>query len=383
LTYMLVLSPEYGPKFQQLVAIADARTPGEAFEKVYSKSLQDVEKDLRAWLAKGGTVTKSARMAAAENAAVRVSVISPTASQAMLAELLLASGQLDRAEELYRDLAQEASGSGDFLAALAIIAVKRGDTERGRQLWRKAMASEVSDAMLCYQYATLDGNAGVPVGEIRAVLERAVSLKPDFDDARYLLALNEQNSGDFEETVTQLQALKTIPPKRAFQYWSALAYALDAIGKHEEAKQAAGRAKEFATSEVERAHAARMAYMADTELAVQFTEDSNGHKQAVTTRVPRGTVNHNPFIEPGDQIRQARGQLKEIECSGQITGIVVDAPEGTIQLTIPNPQQVQILNGPSEFQCGAQSPVSVVVSYALAAARNGSSHGVVRGIEFQ
>lgn len=123
--------------------------------------------------------------------------------------------------------------------------------------------------------------------------------------------------------------------------------------------------------------------MADTELAVQFTEDANGHKQAVTTRVPRGTVNHNPFIEPGDQIRQARGQLKEIECQGQITGIVVDAPEGTIQLTIPSPQQVQILNGPSEFQCGAQSPLPVVVSYALTAARDRGSSGVVRGIEFQ
>ncbi len=381
LTYMLVVSPDYGPRFQQLVAAVNAEAPGDAFERVYSKSLTDVEKDLRAWLMKGGTVTKP--VPAAVNVPVRVSEISATVSQAMLADLLLASGQLDRAETLYRDLVQEAPGSGDFAAALAIIAVKRGDIKRGRELWRKAMASEVSDPMLCYQYAVLDGNAGLPSAETRAALQRAVLLKPDFDDARYLLALNEQNSGDFEETVTELRALKTVPPKRAFQYWSTLAYALDAVGKHEEAKQAAIRAKEFAGSESQRAQAMRLAYMADTELAVQFTEDANGHKQAVTTRVPRGTVNHNPFIEPGDQIRQARGQLKEIECQGQITGIVVDAPEGTIQLTIPSPQQVQILNGPSEFQCGAQSPLPVVVSYALTAARDRGSSGVVRGIEFQ
>ena len=244
------------------------------------------------------------------------------------------------------------------------------------------MANGVTDATLCYEYAIRLSEAGVPEAEVRGALERAVALKPDFDDARYQLALLELAAGHFDETIVQLQALKSIAPKRVFQYWSTLSYALEAVGKNEEAEHAANRAKECAATPDERARAERLIYTAETELAVQFTRDSNGLMQAVTTRVPRGTVNHNPFIEPGDDMRQARGQLKAIECQGQITGIVVDGQEGTLRLSIPDPLHVQILNGPSEFLCGAQSPLPVVVNYASSSGHD-SIRGVVRGIEFQ
>ena len=244
------------------------------------------------------------------------------------------------------------------------------------------MANGVSGchALLRIRHSTRRSR-GAPEDETRGALERAVALKPDFDDARYQLALLELNAGHFDETIAQLRALKSIAPKRAFQYWSTLSYALEAVGKNDEAKQAANRAKEYAATPAERARAERLIYTADTELAVQFTRDSNGRMQAVTTRVPRGMVNHNPFIEPGDQMRQARGQLKTIECQGQITGIVVDAPEGTLRLSIPDPLHVQILNGPSEFQCGAQSASAGCGQLRMASARD-SSRGVVRGIEF-
>ena len=380
-TGMLLLSPDYAPKFQQLVALLNAGSPApDAFERVYSKRVEDVGRDLAAWLASGGTITKTAPMVASEPTSIQVSEVPAVTSQAMLADLLLAGGQLERAEALYGQLAHEAPQSGDFSAALAVIALRRGEVGIAQQHWKKA--SGITDAALCYEYAIRLGAAGVPEAETRGALESAVELKPDFDDARYQLALVELNAGHFDESIAQLQALKSIAPKRAFQYWSTLSYALEAVGKNDEAKQAANRAKQCATTPAERARAERLAYTADTELAVQFTRDSNGSMQAVNTRVPRGMVNHNPFIEPGDQMRQARGQLKTIECQGQITGIVVEAPEGTLRLSIPDPLHVQILNGPSEFQCGAQTPLPVVVSYALASPRD-SSRGVVRGIEFQ
>ena len=382
-TDMLLLSPEYAPRFQQLVALLNAGSPADdAFEKVYSRRVADVERDAAAWLATGATITKTAPMAASEGFSMQVSEVSPLASQAMLADLLIAGGQLERAEVLYRQLEREAPVSGDFSAALAIIALRRGDLEAARRSWKKAMEIGVTDALRCYEYAIRLGNAGVPEVETRTALERAIALKADFDDARYQLALLELNAGRFDETITQLRALTTVTPKRAFQYWATLAYALDSVGKHEEAKQAAERAQESATTQAERARAEQLGYMADTELAVQFTHDSTGNTQAVTTRIPRGMANHNPFIEPGDQMRQTRGQLKAIECQEKITGILVDAPEGTLQLTIMDPLQVQILNGPPEFQCGAQPPMPVVVSYALPAAK-GSGSGVLRGIEFQ
>ncbi len=379
---MLVLSPEYAPKFQRLIASLNAGSPAaEVFERIYAKRVEDVEKDVAGWIANGTATTKASPMAAPEAIPIRASEVPALTSQAILADLLLAGGQLERAEALYGQLARESPQSGDFSAALALIAMRRGDVQNARQLWNKAMASSLSDATLCYEYAIRLGEAGLPEAEARGALQRAVELRDDFDDARYQLALLELSAGHFDETITQLEALKSIAPRRAFQYWATLSYALEAVGKNEDAKQAANRAKECAATPSERARAERLVYTADTELAVQFTRDANGRMQAVTTRVPRGMANHNPFIEPGDQMHQARGQLKTIECQGQITGIVVDAQEGTLRLSIPDPLHVQILNGPSEFQCGAQSPLPVVVSYASASDRD-STRGVVRGIEF-
>lgn len=383
LSGMLLLSPDYAPRFQQLVAALNAGSPAAvAAERVYSKRVEDLEKDLAAWLANGSTITKTTPIAASGTISIQISEVPALTSQAMLADLLLAGGQLERAEALYGQLAHEAPQSGDFSAALAVIALRGGDVGVARQHWKRAIASGIADPTLCYEYAIRLGEAGAPEVETDGALERAVALKPDFDDARYQLALSELNAEHFSEAIAQLRALTLIAPKRAFQYWSTLSYALEAVGKNEESKQAATRAKECATTPAERARAERLAYTADTELAVQFTHDANGGMQAVTTRVPRGMVNHNPFIEPGDQMRQARGQLKTVECQGQITGIVVEAPEGALRLSIPDPLHVQILNGPSEFECGAQLPRPVVVSYALASARD-SSRGVVRGIEFQ
>lgn len=382
-TGMLLLSPEYAPQFQQLFALLNAGSPAaNAFERIYSKRIEDVEKDVAAWLVHGTAITKTTPMAASEAISIQVSEVPALTSQAILADLLLVGGQLERAQALYGQLAREAPQSGDFSAALAMIAIRRGDVQSAQQHWRRAMANGVTDATLCYEYAIRLSEAGVPETDARGALERAVALKPDFDDARYQLALLELAAGHFDETIVQLQALKSIAPKRVFQYWSTLSYALEAVGKNDEARQAANQAKDCATTSAERARAERLIYTADTELAVQFTRDSNGRMQAVTTRVPRGTVNHNPFIEPGDDMRQARGQLKTIECQGQISGIVVDAPEGTLRLSIPDPLHVQILNGPSEFQCGTQSPLPVVVNYASSSER-ASIRGVVRGIEFQ
>ncbi len=382
LTGMLLLSPDYAPKFQQFVALLNAGSPAsDVFQKIYSKQVADVEKDLTAWLANGYTTKQTAAMVASEATAIQFSGVSALASRAILADVLLAGGQLERAEALFLQLTREAPQAGDFSAALALIAIRRADLDSARRYWKSAMANGVTDAALCYEFAIRLGGAGVPEEETRSALERAVALNAEFDDARYQLALLELNAGHFDQTIAQFRALKSITPNRAFQYWATLSYALEAVGKNDEAKQAADRAKECAATPGERARAERLIYTANTELAVQFTRDSNGRLLAVTTRVPKGLANHNPFVEPGDELRQARGELKTIECQGQITGIVVDAPEGTLHLSIPDPLHVQIVNGPSEFQCGAQSPLPVVVSYAMASAREGS-RGVVRGIEF-
>ena len=93
--------------------------------------------------------------------------------------------------------------AGEVLAALGTIALTRGDTGGAVASWKRAVELGVADADLCYRYAVLADGRGLPV---RAALERALALRPDFDDARFKLALLEKNAGHAEAAVDQLRA---------------------------------------------------------------------------------------------------------------------------------------------------------------------------------
>jgi tetratricopeptide (TPR) repeat protein len=381
LTSMLFLSAEYGPRFRDFVTALSFGEPTlERFAKVFSKSIGDVMRDLHAWMDQRGVPPIRLPGVASPSTSVEVSDVPVFASRSLLAELLMASGELDRAEALYRDLEREAPRNADIGAALGTIDLRRGDNEGARRQWKRAIDAGVTDASLCYRYAVLAGMAGLANDEVRPALVRAIELRPDFDDARYLLALLEKNMGQYEAAVAQLRAMRRVSPARLYDYWSILSDALNELQRHEEAKAAAVQAAGYATNPQERARAAQLAYMSQTELAVQFARDSNGHEQMVTTRVPHQS-DWNPFIEAGDDIRRVQGTLKEIDCGNKGTRFVVESGETRLRLAIEDPTRVRMRNAPSEFVCGPQEANHVLVEFAVSNKKG--TDGVVRGMDFQ
>jgi tetratricopeptide (TPR) repeat protein len=386
LTEMLMLSPEYRSQFQALIAaLTSGMASLQAMPKIYAKPLERIAQDVRAWTDTAHKITRVS-VARVDNRAadIQVSNVSPLAFRSLMAELLLAIGDLDRAEALYRDLARQAPRNSDVLAALGTIALRKGDRETARKRWKQAIGAGMTDATLCYRYASLAQDAGVSADEVRPVLECTVAHKPDFDDARYSLALLESNTGHYETAVEQLRAMRTVAPVRAYAYWSAMAYALNELGRRDESRAAAQQAMAHAATPAERSNAAQLAYIAQTDLAVQFTQDANGHTQLVTTRVPHNTADWNPFIEPGDRIRRVEATLRELHCSaGRATGVGIDTPHGPLTLTIPDASHVLMRKAPSEFTCGPQPASTVMIEYAVSETRSGNADGVLRGMEFR
>ena len=381
LTDMLFLSPEYGPRFAELVnALSFGEPSVETFAKVYSKPIDAIAHDLHSWVERRGSPAVHLSGVAAPNRAVEVSDVPVFASRLLLADLLAAAGELDRAESLYRDLAQEAPRDADIAAALGAIALRRGDKDGARREWKRAIEAGVTDARLCYHYAVLAGMAGLSNDEIRPALVRAVALKPDFDDARYLLALLEKNSGHYQAAVTALRAIGQVVPARRYDYWCVLADALNELERHTEAKAAADQAARYARNPNERARAAALAYVAQTDFAVQFERDSSGRAHMITTRVPHES-DWNPFIEAGDDIRRVQGTVKEIVCGDKATRFVVDAGGSKLRLIVEDPSRVRMRNAPPEFVCGLQEANHVLVEYAVS--KNKGTDGVVRGMDFR
>jgi len=376
LTAMLMLSPKYSPRFRLLLGSLVARESGEAaLRAVCNRSAETVARDLRAFLAHIPPLVPLPGIGAVAAAAQPVS-ISPSESRAMLADLRLASGDLDGAEAMYRALGAD-TNSADAYAGLGLVELRKENTPAALAAWQRALELGVADAGICYRYAVLADLRNLPAIQVRAALEKAITLQPDFDDAHFKLALMDKNGGQPQAAIDHLRAMRQVPQGRQFSFWSVMAEALLDVGRREDGRAAARQALEAARSDTDRENAAGILYMADTDLAVQLTSGPDGpHFRAI--RVPHGQPERNPFVEPGDAIQRAEATLQSVDCSDTEVRIGVRAPSGEILLSVPDPSRVQIRNTPGvrfEFTCGAQAPRNVLVEY--------NKDHVLRGLELR
>ena len=384
LTQMLVLSPD---RFQTLLHALHSGLPSaQALTQTYGKSLDAITHDLHSSVESHNFPTVLLHQA---NQQLVARALVPAASRlistpdAVIADLLSASGDLTRSEQIYLHLAQQQTNNPDLSAALGAIALRRGDTTSARTYWKQAIEEGVRDANLCYRYAALAEQSGLAVNEIRPALERAIALNPAFDDARYELALLESNAGEYAAAVANLHAMRTVKPARAYGYWSALAYALTELDHREEAQAAADKAMPYAKTPDERSHLAELKYIAKTDLTVQLTHDANGQTRMVMTRIPHGETDWNPFVEPGDHMESVEGQLKTIGCSGShVTQIAVQAGKAILKLAVPDATRVLMRDAPAQFICGEQAPRTVVVHYARTDKPGLNDDGILREMDF-
>lgn len=380
---LLVFSPAYAPRFPQLMAALNSDMSGEeAIRSVYGTSTEKLASDLHAWVYQANRVPRRSPGILAAKPAGGITDVSHDAAQLVLAEALLAGGELDRSEAMYRDLARESPSVPDVWAALGTIALRRGNSAAARDYWKRAIALGIPDPVVCYRYAVLATNLGLPADEIRPALERAVAAQSHVDDARYMLGLLEKNAGNFGAAVTQLRAMENVSVSRAYGYWTALAYSLTELDRRDEAIDAARQAAKHAATLDQRAQADTLEYMARTDMAVRFTRDADGRTKLVTTRIPHETTNFNPFIEPTDDLHRVEGRLREIDCSGEHTRVRVSTSDGALLLTIMDVSRVEMRNAPPDFECGPQ-PDAPRVTVEYAASQKGSgADGLLRGMEF-
>lgn len=381
-TEMLMLSPGYAPQFQRFIASVSAGMPGvEALKQIYGKSAEAITHDLHDCVNRRALPMIRLPEVVTKSEPVRVGAISPFAARLTLAQLLLAAGELDRAGAALDDLAKESPGSPEVFAALGSIALHKGDGEGARRAWKRAIELGISDAELCYEYAILADQAGLPADDIRPALERAAALRPGFDDAHYQLALLEKNARHYEAAIREFQAMRNIPEKRAFDYWLALADSFNEIDRRDEAISAARHAAEYASSAAQRKRAADQIHIAQTDLNVRFARDASGSLQLVATRTPHGQSDWNPFIEAGDELHRVEGTLRAIHCE-TITTITIEASGKLLTLAIPDLKHVQMRHAPADFVCGEQpQPMPVTVEYA--GSDTAGSSGIVRGMDFR
>ncbi|MFL6450650.1 MAG: tetratricopeptide repeat protein [Bryobacteraceae bacterium] len=377
---ILISSPEYGRLDRFFAAMRAGKSGQQAFEDVYRKSLLQVGRDLQSWILGHNSPQHFVPAANPASSAVAPTRVSDLNAGMLLADLLVANGEWSRAEAKYRELLREHPDEPKLLTSVGVMAFRGGSKAVALENWRKAIDSGANDPGLCYRFALLAEEAGLPEDEIAHALEKTISAKPDFADARYRLAIIESNRGNYAAAVAQLKAMGAPSGPRAYSYWSALASSLSELGRTEEATAAAQQAKLSAATPEQRGIASALEYTTKTDFHVQFERDANGEMKAVSIRTPHG-FQWNPFIEARDVIERTDGQLRTVQCrEGRLVGFSVDTASGPLQLDVPDPTHVLMRNSPSEFSCGAQQPRTVKLEYAKSTASRGP---LLRGMEFQ
>jgi hypothetical protein len=383
LTHMLLFSPQYSPKAGALwAAFSSGVIEGPALASLYGRSIKTIDSDLQTWI----DAPKSAIPlpgVPARDQRLRASSVNQADSDSVLAGLVLASGDLDRAQAVYRTLQTERTADPRVAATLGSIALRKHDEVKAILEWKRAFDLGVRDPVLCYQYATLLESAHAPDDQIAAALRRAIELKPGYDDARFRLGLLESSRQNYAAALEQLRAMRSVPRARAYTYWLAIASALLETDQRPTAKAAAEKAIAFAATADQREVAALLELDTETDVTVQFARDSQGNLQMVTSRKPHGVTGWNPFIEFGDQIRTVTGQIRKVEChAGAITAFEISDTSGIVRVSLPDPSHVLIEGGKPEFYCGAEDGRKVTIQYAAKPDQDGTE-GILRGMHFE
>ena len=121
------------------------------------------------------------------------------------------------------------------------------DPQSAMPFFRQALEAGTRDANLCFSYAVML-RGSIPETEYLAALRRATAINPDFSAAQQLLGAYAFNSRDYPEAVTRLHQVKKLDRAQAFMYYRALSYAAFQIGNQEEARSAAARAQQYAST---------------------------------------------------------------------------------------------------------------------------------------
>ncbi len=368
LAHMLYLSPEYKDNFGKFIAgLNRGRTLDESLMAAFGKSANQVLSDLQVYFSRKklyGTVFLTPLQKSGEPDPV-VSPVTPYDSQLMLADLQAASVHLIPANRAYRQLEEDDPRRPDAFAGEGYLAVKTGDKDAARQKFHQAFDLGTTDPQLCMQLAVLDREAKQPPAVIMAELERAVTLRPDFSEAIFQLALLKVDTRDFDAALNLLSRVGSVGPDRMTIFRSALAYTNLQRGNIDSARYDAQAARRAAKTPTETQAADRLIALIEAR--------SKGPAAALA----------------GERVVRTQGTAIGLRCaapgSGNLSkmGITINGKPWLFDM--PEAAAVEVTKDPgtkAELKCGALQPFPVIVEYAPASVANRETAGIIRRLEF-
>ena len=390
LTHMLYFSGAYWKSFGELLKrIQPGASQESAFREVYGKSLAEVRKDLELYL-RGDRFNQALADVKLEKSAESPDVRPATALESgmALADLLAVTRKRDEARAAYEGLAKQYPKDAEIELAMARLAWLGADREEMKRHFAKAIELGTKNAKVHFDYAMMLRESGAAAEEVAAMLRKALDLKPDLQEARYILGFYAMNAGHFGDAIAQFSQVKNIEEAQAFPYFRALAYANYRMGRVEQARKDAQSALKYA-KEPDDVKVAK-------ELVAYVNQDPARPPTSAPVmddrpRLARSEANAAPAAEPvaanTQRTYSVTGTLEAVDCLDKLARLRVVTEGKPLSLLIEDPNHIAVVHadgaGSHEFTCGPQKSVAVTLEYVRRPDATYKTEGSVRSIEFR
>jgi hypothetical protein len=322
LTHMLMIDPRYAKGTAAMLQSAShgVATPL-AFGEAYGKTPQQIETDLRAYIARGFYGSFAVDIPDERDAAGAPADVDDFAARVMLADVLAQQSGKDLSTRTTLDgLESERPNDLSVTELRAYFERKTRGAAAADPYFARAVAGGTTNAALIADYA-LRISATQPE-RAAELLARAMALAPDTPDFRVHAAAQQLRLANPDAAMALLAPVTRVPAHLQFEYYQIVAHGRAAAGDFDEAAAAA----------------ARVMQAADTPEEVAF---------ARTLLADVGG--------PADMKQLIAGTVVDIDCAAEAPVVVLRAGERTWRLVVDDREQVMVAGGGTlDLTCGAQ-----------------------------
>ncbi len=395
--------------------LAAGKSIEESFRVAFETDFAAMEKELREYVRRDTypVETFSLIEKLETSAEMQASPLTEGEAFAYLGDLLLHTNRLDAAEEYLQKALALNSESAAAHASLGMLRVRARRLDEAKEHLEKAATADTANFLAHYYYAYALSREGMDasqfIGEykpetvkrMRAELEKAIKLAPNFPNSYHLLAfINLVTGENLDEAVRLLRRALAIAPGRAeFSYVLAQVYMrkgdfaqarriLEPIIKNNPDPQLRLHAERVMTSiaamEERQTQARASENQTSTERAnvASSTQNESGNPPPPPApRAPR-------LIQPAASEQQKRGTLLSIECpAGNSAVLVVQTADGIVKFNIADLTRLKLVTYTTEISgeitCGKlKTPLNVVVTYRPAKEERKGFEGDAVAVEF-
>jgi len=248
LMHMLNLSPSYRDRLPQFITFLANGTDGaEAFRMAFGRDFERAVAELPAYLKK----IRSVKLDIPPPAPIAIAKAEPVPEvDALLlrGDVALRRGLAEQARTLFEQAARAHPDSATAEAGLGMLSMTLNRQGDARRHLERALQLDEKDATILFEYALLERDAGAGTERVRELLEKVVTLNPNFGEAQLLLGVRATDDRRYDAAVTYLHQAVRLLPRQSY-VWHALAYAQQKLGHYAEALEAAQRAVRTASTD--------------------------------------------------------------------------------------------------------------------------------------